>query len=287
VHAQCAKRTLLSDRVQPWQVDLIASLGPDDCELSPESRVHRWISAQSKAEPVVSATGPPPRSVHGLGRSSLGDKYDLRSELNLHFNDFCPRDFGDSATRSSTVFSSIEVLGDRYYSPAVYTPLRVPDWLSISWPDQSMCQEIRRTYLLPTLLHLPIERIDRAHAQGSYQHLNLRRQRLVVDPVGHHSYSREFNLGQKELEILKRFVMENTIEHAMRKLDDRVLDLTQLSEGAETILLRATPAIIAASNDANKHLRKYNESEIKQQWQSILRAVVNACPVVEGRYLDA
>ena len=106
VHAQCAKRTLLSDRVQPWQVDLIASLGPDDCKLSPESRVHRWISAQgsalihtpgmmcsthsvcSKAEPVVSATGPPPRSVQGLGRSSLGDKYGLRSELNLHFNDF-------------------------------------------------------------------------------------------------------------------------------------------------------------------------------------------------------
>ena len=45
--------------------------------------------------------------------------------------------------------------------------------------------------------------------------------------------------------------------------------------------------IIAASNDANKHLRKHNESEIKQQWQSILRAVVNACPVIEGRYLDA
>ncbi|KAI3998108.1 hypothetical protein K525DRAFT_246348 [Schizophyllum commune Loenen D] len=156
----------------------------------------------NKAEPVVSATGPPPR----------------------------PGDFEDSATRSSTASSSIEILGDRYYSPAVYTPLRVPDWLSISWPDQSMCQEIRRTYLLPTLLHLPIERIDRAHAQGSYQHLNLRRQRLVVDPVGHHSYSREFNLGQTELEILKRFVMENTIEHAMRKLDDRVLDLTQLSE---------------------------------------------------------
>ena len=97
----------------------------------------------------------------------------------------------------------------------------------------------------------------------------------------------QFNLGQKELEILKRFVMENTIEYAMRKLDDRVLDLTQLSEGAETILLRATPAIIAASNDANRHLRKYNESEIKQQWQSILRAVVNACPNVEGRHLDA
>ena len=97
----------------------------------------------------------------------------------------------------------------------------------------------------------------------------------------------QFNLGQKELEILKRFVMENTIEHAMRKLDDRVLDLTQLSEGAETILLRATPAIIAASNDANKHLRKHNESEIKQQWQSILRAVVNACPKIEGRHLDA
>ncbi|KAL1696479.1 hypothetical protein GGG16DRAFT_43210 [Schizophyllum commune] len=49
VHAQCAKRTLLSDRVQPWQVDLIASLGPDDCKLSPESRVHRWISAQGSA----------------------------------------------------------------------------------------------------------------------------------------------------------------------------------------------------------------------------------------------
>ena len=97
----------------------------------------------------------------------------------------------------------------------------------------------------------------------------------------------QFNLGQKELEILKRFVMENTIEHAMRKLDDRVLDLTQLSEGAETILLRATPAIIAAFNDANKHLRKYNESEIKQQWQRILRAVVSACPNIEGRHLDA
>ncbi|KAL1676690.1 hypothetical protein EV122DRAFT_215828, partial [Schizophyllum commune] len=313
VHAQCAKRTLLSDRVQPWQVDLIASLGPDDYELDQESRVHRWISAQGKAEPVVSATGPPPRSVQGLGRSSLGDKYDLRSELNLHFNDFwhlidtsiqalvrneiftstgadrhSSRRLPSvcSATRSSTVSSSIEILGDRYYSPAVYTPLRVPDWLSISWPDQSMCQEIRRTYLLPTLLHLPIERIHRTHAQGSYQHLNLCGQCLVVDAVGHRSYSREFNLGQKEFEILKRFVMENTIEHAMRKLDDRVLDLSQLSEGAETILLRATPAIIAASNDANKHLRKYNESEIKQQWQRILRAVVSACPNVEGRHLD-
>ncbi|KAI5828586.1 hypothetical protein K523DRAFT_353306 [Schizophyllum commune Tattone D] len=191
------------------------------------------------------------------------------------------------AAKPSGVSVSIEFLGDRYYSPTVYTPLQIPDWLNVAWPDRSMCEQIRQDYLLPTLLHLPIERINSGRVQGSYRPLQLLERRLVFGPVEHYYYNREFNFGHREFETLKRFVMENTIENAMRKLDDRVLDLTQLSEGAETILLRATPAIIAASNDANRHLRKYNESEIKQQWQRILRAVVSACPNVEGRHLDA
>ncbi|KAI5894873.1 uncharacterized protein SCHCODRAFT_02726913 [Schizophyllum commune H4-8] len=312
LHAPWVKRTLLSDRFQPWQVGLVADLGLDNCELTPESRVHWWISGHGEAESIVSTANVPPSADKGYRNEPNFGHSNIRSE---NFDDSeVPEELIDDAVvegkiqkfenarriwksekckdsceaaRSSSVSSSIDILGDRYYSPAVYTPLRVPDWLSISWPDQSMCQEIRKKYLLPTMLQLPVDRIDCAYVQGSYQPLHLRGQRLVVGPVEHHSHSREFNLGHGEFEALKRFVMENTIESAMRKLDDRVLDLSQLSNDAETILLRATPAIIAASNDANQHLRKHNESEIKQQWQRILRAVVSACPNIEGRYLDA
>ncbi|KAI5828583.1 hypothetical protein K523DRAFT_276462 [Schizophyllum commune Tattone D] len=312
LQAPCVMRTLLGEGIRPWRVGLVAEMDLEGCELLSDSRVRRWLSGHGESEPVSPAVS---MSSGGKKKYKFGPKSgfsDIRTEdlEDSHIPEGLVNDevvaeerkkfeeaknvwknrkyqSSSEAARPSPVSVSIEVLGDRYYSPTVYTPLLIPDWLSIAWPDRAMCEEIRKNYLLPTLLHSPIKRIDSAQVQGSYRPLQILEQRLVVGPVEHYSYNREFNLGQREFEALKRFVMENTIENAMRKLDDRVLDLSQLSEGAETILLRATPAIIAASNDANRHLRKYNESEIKQQWQRILRAVVNACPDIEGRYLDA
>ncbi|KAH9856692.1 hypothetical protein C2E23DRAFT_900723, partial [Lenzites betulinus] len=241
-------RTLLSEAIRPWRLDLVAKFGLDEGAPSSNSRIREWLAGE--CGPCVERESP---------SSSQAS---------------CP---------PPTTPTAIEILGDRYYHPAVYTPIRPPASLATLWPDAGKCEEIRQKYILPALLDFPADLIRKTHSEGDFKILSYDGSNLSTARGQRLPYSA---LSHEDCEALVELVNSNTIEQALRQVDFSVPPLPGLSEEAKKILVRATREIRRASDDIGKKLREYNEAEVRAAWDKLIRGVVNACPAVSQRWLD-
>ncbi|KAH9847211.1 hypothetical protein C2E23DRAFT_907242 [Lenzites betulinus] len=241
-------RTLLSEAIRPWRLDLVAKFGLDEGAPSTNSRIREWLAGE--CGPCVERKSP------------------SSSQMS------CP---------PPTTPTAIEILGDRYYHPAVYTPIRPPTSLETPWPDAGKCEEIRQKYILPALLDYPADLIRKTHSEGDFKMVSYDGSNLSTAHCQRLPYSA---LSHEDCEALVELVNSNTIEQALRQVDSSVPPLPGLSEEAAKILVRATREIRRASDDMGKKLREYNEAEVRAAWDKLIRGVVNACPAVSQRWLD-